>query len=260
MRSKIYKIYGLIDPKTRNLRYVGVTSLEMSTRIKRHLRRLDLKLSDKIEKDLTYKERWLNKFVSSFEVNEVPYIILHKFDVQSEAYNKEKEMIEEFNDLTNIAEGGKTPPVLSGEDHPFYGKSKEEIFSEEVLEKMSQEMSGDSNPMSGTTILEKWINKYGKEEALQKFEEWKESVGESIRSSEKFQENRFSEEWRENMSKSRGMSVYLLDEDKNIVKEFQSCTKASDWLGCTRGNVKNARRENRMIYSQYYVVALEDFE
>lgn len=258
-RSIIFKVYGLIRPDHTKIRYVGVTKRSVESRIYRHLQRLELKIKQKPELKLTYKENWLTGFVENFEVNEVDYRIIDKFKKEEDAYEKEKELIGEFDDLTNIDEGGKAPPCYSGEDHPHYGKDKSDMFSEEVLGRMSKEMEGEKNPLYNTNIFEVWEGRYDKEEAKRRESEWRNKLSHSIRNSEKFKENRFSDEWKEKMSKSRGMDVYILDEDETIIEKFHSCTKASEWLGCTRGNVKNARRQERKVQGKYFIVSVDDF-
>jgi group I intron endonuclease len=82
----------------------------------------------------------------------------------------------------------KSSPKLSGEDHPMYGKkhteeSKQKMkessmrisgeshsqygkkWESEYLEIFSEKSTGKNNPMHGISLIDKWKEKYGEEEA-----------------------------------------------------------------------------------------------
>ena len=56
-------------------------------------------------------------------------------------------------------------PRISGGSHPRYGKKWEENY----LDIFSEKSIGDSNPMSGVSLLELWREKYGEEEAYKRW-------------------------------------------------------------------------------------------
>ena len=56
-------------------------------------------------------------------------------------------------------------PRISGGSHPRYGKK----WVENYLDIFSEKSIGDSNPMSGVSLLELWREKYGEEEAYKRW-------------------------------------------------------------------------------------------
>lgn len=247
------KIYKLVCPDLGHARYVGQTIRSLDDRLRDHLRKATKR---KTRSDLD--PYWVDCWICSVEKGEITIELIEEVP-REQLDRREKHWISEFRSrypdkLTNIADGGSNP-TLSGEEHPLWGEER----SEECKEKISEKNSGSNNGMSGTNLFEVWKGKYGEEEARVRFDSWKEKTRQRMVESEKFQTSRKSEEFREKMSRVKGMTVYLLNDDLDIVQEFQSCTKASDWLGCTRGNVKNARREERQIQRQYWVVSKEEY-
>ncbi len=113
-------VYGLVDPITLNIRYIGKTINGMS-RPYEHFKPSSLKEGN------TKKNNWLKKL---FTQNLLPFIIvINEFDQISndELYLKEQESIKyykQFNDLTNLGDGG---PGMTGFK-----------FSEESRKKMSE--------------------------------------------------------------------------------------------------------------------------
>jgi hypothetical protein len=58
--DKKFVIYGLFDPDTKDIRYVGITSRSVISRLSEHLR--------KAKKGKTYKDRWVAKLLSNGKV------------------------------------------------------------------------------------------------------------------------------------------------------------------------------------------------
>lgn len=93
------KIYALIDPTDNQIRYVGKTIYNLSTRLSQHIR-------DKNNK--TYKFKWINSLLNK---NAKPKIVLIEEVFEDEWIEKERMYIRLFNSmgfkLTNTSEGGE---------------------------------------------------------------------------------------------------------------------------------------------------------
>jgi len=234
----MYKVYGLLDPESREIRYIGVTKKSIKSRIRKHLRRVRKRKEQ--GEGLTYKQNWLDTFVEDYNADEVPYVLIDEYENRDKAYEAETKLIKETDNLINYIEN--TVP-------PYIRKRSRSPLSEETKKKIGKANSGESNGMYG---------KSGEENPASR-EEVREKISKKLKESEDFQEARYSDEWKENMRKSRGMAVYIFDED-GVVDRFESCTAAAEWLDCTRGNVKNARRNERKIYGKYRVIAEKDLQ
>lgn len=120
--ASMFCVYGLIDPTTHELKYVGY-SVQYLERYKEHLLPSNLK-------HRTKKNAWLRKLLSSDLKPEI--IVLEETDSESEGLEKEVELIEYYKsigcDLTNGTLGGDGR----------YGF----ITSDEVKEKIRQSMKG----------------------------------------------------------------------------------------------------------------------
>lgn len=97
---KNYKIYALVDPFTREIRYVGVTTRTLTQRLYAH--KYEAKYS---RNKNTYKNNWVSKIISS---GELPIIILLENCDLENWEDREKFWISIFNNgrLTNQREGG----------------------------------------------------------------------------------------------------------------------------------------------------------
>jgi len=51
-----------------------------------------------------------------------------------------------------------------------------------------------------------------------------------------------------------------LDEEYNILKSFNNSNEVSIYLKCTKGNVKNARRDKRKLCKKYWIMYKQDYE
>ncbi len=89
------KIYGLVDPRNNEIRYVGQTKRALQVRLSRHL-------LDKPKKN-NYKYNW----ISSLKKEGLKPIII-ELEICNETNWKEREAhwIQQFNNLTNLTSGG----------------------------------------------------------------------------------------------------------------------------------------------------------
>lgn len=170
--EQYHVIYGLIDPNSKELRYIGYSS-EIERRIKDHHRPIYLKAK-------TYKNNWIKSLIAVGQQAEL--IIIKEYETAGELPVAEIEMVEYFRalgaDLTNGTRGGdghlkgdklsdetrkKLSEAFSGEKHPMYGKK----HTEEAKQKISEALSGENNPLYGKThtsetILKMSVIKTGK--------------------------------------------------------------------------------------------------
>ena len=133
--SRIVFIYGLADPISGNVRYIG-KSVNPKARLIQHLRFVN---------PSNHKEYWLN---SLKKLGLVPEIVIlettsQKFSSEAEIFWIAKYRSEE-NLLTNVTEGGEGGAVFLGRKHSEISKMKLSIYrtgkkhSQETLEKMSR--------------------------------------------------------------------------------------------------------------------------
>jgi group I intron endonuclease len=104
------KIYGLLDPRTNEVRYVGKTIQTLEARLRKHI-------SDK-PKSNTYRFNWINQLK---ELNLKPTILILELCDEKDWVEREKYWISYFENLTNLTTGGE------GCDY----------FSEEIRDKIS---------------------------------------------------------------------------------------------------------------------------
>jgi len=150
-----------------------------------------------------------------------------------------------------------------GKDHPFYGKERSietrkkiskatkgknigRVHSIETKRKISISNSGDKNGM------------YGKH--IKKSPEQIEKQRINMINSKKFQESRKSDEFRNKISNAFSIPICILDENLKVLMEFKNTIKCSEYLGCSKSNVKNAVRDIRKIMKKYWVVRKENLE
>jgi hypothetical protein len=99
--NKIYKIYGLIDPRSNKLCYIGYTTQTLKNRLRQHLNPKDENMS-KIAK----LQRYLNKYDKKLSIIEIC-----NCKSEEEMYEKEIYYISHFKSLgytlKNIQPGGK---------------------------------------------------------------------------------------------------------------------------------------------------------
>jgi group I intron endonuclease len=136
MDNNVY-IYGLVEPKTNTLRYVGKTT-DLDRRLRRHI-------NERFNNN-SYKDRWIRKLIDN---NEKPEIVLIDFVNNNDWQYWEKFYISYYKfigcKLTNGTKGGDEPPSTKGRKH-----------TEESKRKMSETKKGKSIP---------WLNN-GKERSV----------------------------------------------------------------------------------------------
>jgi len=92
----MYKIYGLLDPKTDEIRYIGVTTCKLSTRLAGHV-------YDGKHNTGTHKRYWIKTLLD----NKLrPKIQLLEITTKENWEEREKYYIKTLSNLTNTHEGG----------------------------------------------------------------------------------------------------------------------------------------------------------
>lgn len=134
-------IYGLIDPRNSELKYVGLTS-DIKTRLMAHLKPSSLKKN-------TYKNNWIKSLQKENLRPEV--LILERYENANDLSQAEIELIEYYKfigcNLTNGDSGGiggKGRKHSEEENKAKSERQKGKIFSEEYKLKISNSKIGHS--------------------------------------------------------------------------------------------------------------------
>lgn len=94
----VYRIYGLIDPITLKIRYIGVTTRQLNARLSQHIH-------DAVKRNVqTHKGYWIRKLILK---NKKPLIQLIEQSDKTNWARREKYWIKYYKNLTNTQEGGK---------------------------------------------------------------------------------------------------------------------------------------------------------
>ena len=91
-----YKIYALIDPRTKCVRYVGKTKQPLLVRLRKHI-------NDK-PKHNTHKHNWIQSLIT---INLKPEIVMLELCNETNWVEREKYWIQYFDNLTNLTTGGE---------------------------------------------------------------------------------------------------------------------------------------------------------
>ena len=118
--------------------------------------------------------------------------------------------------------------------------------TDETKKKISEANSGEKNGM------------YGKR--FTRTDEQKEKLSNSLKNSDKLKKSRQSTEFRQKLSDCFSIPLFLLDLEFNILKEFKNLKECSEYLGCTKGNVKNANNDLRKLCKKYWIVRKKNYE
>lgn len=193
-------IYILIDPQSKQIRYVGKTT-DVNRRLRRHI-------TERFLHD-SYKDRWIRKLIDNDFSPEIE--IIDKVDKVEWAY-WEKFYISYFKyigcELTNGTLGGDEPPSTKGKKHTIESKLK-----------MSKTKKGKPIP---------WLNNGG-----ERTEEHKKNLSKSCKGRKSPNKGKiYSEEFKKKLSESSTVKrkVKQLDLNGNLIKVWDSISLAEKSL------------------------------
>jgi group I intron endonuclease len=199
MEENVY-IYGLVEKKTRYLRYVGKTN-DINRRFRRHI-------SERFLHD-TYKDRWIRKLMERGDELEVVLIDSVK---KTEWTYWEKFYIGYYKfigcSLTNGTEGGDQPPSTKGRKH-----------TEESKIKMSNTKKGKPIP---------WLN-----DGKVRTKEHRKNLSKSLKGRISPNKNKkFDDELKKKLSDASTCKkkVKQMDLEGNIIKTWDSISLAEKTL------------------------------
>lgn len=193
-------IYILIDPQSKQIRYVGKTT-DVNRRLRRHI-------TERFLHD-SYKDRWIRKLIDNDFSPEIE--IIDKVDKVDWPY-WEKFYISYFKyigcELTNGTLGGDEPPSTKGRKHTIESKLK-----------MSKTKKGKPIP---------WLNNGG-----ERTEEHKKNLSKSCKGRKSPNKGKiYSEEFKKKLSESSTVKrkVKQLDLNGNLIKVWDSISLAEKSL------------------------------
>lgn len=221
-------IYYLKCPINYEIKYIGQTILPLNKRLKAHIYETNRNL--RLGKELTHKENWIIGLIKLGRVKEITIHLIEEVDINL-IDRREIYWISYYKNskLTNIDLGGKR-----------------NFITEETKLKISKANGGENNGM------------YGKRYSLSS--EQIEINRQAMIKSDKFQKSRKSKNFRDKIAMIQKVDDwYLLDENLNIIQSFNISNEIAEYLGCTKGNVKNARRDMRKLCKKYWVTYKNDY-
>ena len=94
------------------------------------------------------------------------------------------------------------------------------------------------------------------------------NLSNGLKNSQKLKDSRASAEYRTKISDVQSNTVLLISADSGrILSEWKNCRELADFLECTYANIKNARRDKRIVGTRIkklqekcYVVYAKDFQ
>jgi hypothetical protein len=266
------KIYGLVDPKNNQIRYIGKTQQPLKRRLTQHI--YDNGLSNK------YKYNWINKLKNE---GLKPQIIELETCNEENWVEREKFHIKNNNNLTNLTDGGEsglffTKEIIKKISDGLKKKWLEEGFKESFSlrmkeywsdplnrEESSKRMTGKKMPLSHeikqrNRKLNEWKeNKYKEKMSIQSKKLWedKEYIDKTLKFlksdehkkmvSDRFKNCKLSEEHKKKMSiSSKNKKPVIIDG-----VEFESITEASKLIPINRDKLKVRIKSKHFVNYNY---------
>lgn len=225
-------IYGLICPRTKKIKYIGLTKKDPNKRLSAHIN--ETKYYIKIGRFLNRKHTWIKKLIDINLVNNIEIQILEVCDYKI-LQSREIYWIDKYrSDIINSTDGG---------DGVFN-------LSDDAKLRISKANSGEKNGMFGRRT--------------KRTEEQKEKLSNSLKNSDALKSSRRSEEYKNKISDITSKPILVLDMDFNIVFEFKNCKLCANHFGYTNGNIANAIRFNRKIgkgkLNKFWIVRKDNYE
>jgi len=251
MNIKKVFIYGLIDPSTNELRYVG-KSINPKMRLRKHI-------SERSKHD-SYKDRWVRKLYNS---GNRPELIIIDEVLKSEWQYWEIHYISYFKGigcrLTNGTIGGDQPPSTKGRKHTEKSKKKMSDFKkgksipwlnngEPRTEKHKNNLSKALKGKKSGKKDKSYEEIYGNERANDLRKKLSNShIGLNKGELHPMYGKSHTKEVKERLSKIFSKSVIQLTLDNKYIREWDSIKLAQEGVGikigisyCCRGKQKTA--------------------
>lgn len=244
-------IYGLCDPKNKQLRYIG-KSVNPKNRLRRHI-------CDRNKYD-THKDRWLKNLINEGLRPELTII--------DEVPKKEWQYWEKFYIsyfkcvgcyLTNTTEGGDQPPSTKGRKHtkesrlkmsktkkgkpiPWLNDGKPR--TEEHKKNLSKSLKGRTSPNKGKTFSDEYKKKLsdshkgifsGKKHPMYGKKHTEDSIN---KIKEKRSKQVFTKETITKRAKSVSKKVYKYNLDGKLVHTYNSVTEAAKSIGVSLDTIR----------------------
>jgi len=254
MENKVY-IYGLIDPSTNELRYVG-KSISPKTRLRKHIS--ERNLHD------TYKDRWLCKLHDNKLKPEI--IILDIVD-ESEWVFWEQHYISYFKclgcRLTNATLGGDQPPSTKGRKHSEESKlkmSKSKIGksipwlnngnprTKKHRDNLSKSLKGRISPNKGKKFSEEYKKKLSK-------------AHKGLQSGDKhpMYGKKHNDKTKKKLSEHFSLKIVQLSLNNEFIQIWDSIKKAQEGINIKNG-ISNCCQGKQKTAGGYKWKYLEDYE
>lgn len=219
-------IYILRDPETKRIRYCGQTLDTIERRLTRHVRE-----SEEKSGRLTKKEAWIRSLHGVRPIIEEIERCDYDQSDEREIYHIAR-LKHENHPLTNTTNGGKGR-VLSGENHPNFGKT----MPDSTRKKIGEKNAGEKNGMFGRSI--KWN------------EERRQKMIESLATSEAMRKRNADPTWRESISAAQRTKMKPVQITSvatgEVLFTFANHIEAAEVLGCSECNIVHAIKDKRPI-------------
>jgi hypothetical protein len=238
-------IYGLVDPNTNEIRYIG-KAINLNERIKNHY-----KPSRLISK--THKNNWLNVLLNE---NKKPFVIILESDLNEELLNKS-----EIKWISNYKKIGCK--LTNGTDGGDGGK-----MGHEAIDKMKKTKA--LNKQEGF-----WLNKNLSEEHCKNISEGKKGYVASIETREKLSKSslghsrnlgcKISDEGKLNMSKAKTgipkniKEVYQLGLNGEIIKLWPNPYEAEHYFKLSRSKIHSVCTGKRKSTGGFKWIYKDDY-
>jgi group I intron endonuclease len=226
LASEIVYIYGLIDPRTKELRYIG-KSVDPRIRLRKHI-------SERFQHD-SYKDRWVRKLIDS---ESKPILFIIDIVEKSEWVFWEKFYISYFRGLgtrlTNSTNGGDQPPSTKGRKHTK--KSREKMSKSKKGKPIPWLNNGEERTKKHRENLSKSLKGRVSNNKGKKFsKEYRKKLSKAhigLQSGEKhpMYGKHHSEESKKKISKALTLKVIQLSLNNEVIKIWDSIKEAQETL------------------------------
>lgn len=240
-------VYGLLEPSTHEIRYVG-KAINLDNRIRKHLQPSKLKES-------THKNNWLKKLIND---NQKPIVvILKKCDNEIELNETEIELIKEYKKLgckitnsTDGGDGGKLNSDIIDKMKETKRLNKQESFW--LNKKLSkQHCKNISDGKKGYVASEQTRKKLS--ESLKNKNTWSKGKKLSKETIDKMVEARLGKP-------KNKREVYQLDLSNKIIKLWSWPYEAEEYFNLSRSKIHSVCTGKRKTTGGYKWVYKDEFK